>query len=153
MAFQASWRRLFLFCLLGQRRRGRRGDGGEHSTRQLDLLVEFAVDPRYPLFVSIFAFVRSRKELAEAREPEVVELAQTLGRILVARRLMQRRLVRTCDRELMLIDAVLGLRAVDAFLSAGQSKLDNFDAFDLPAHRVRLRHRLEETLRPATLRG
>ena len=105
------------------------------------------------MLVAFVGLVGRRHELGQALEPHVVELTQILRRLLAARRFAQRRLIRPRDRKLVLVDAVLGLCAVHAFLCARQAELDDLDALDLAAHGVSLGNGLEKALDAAAVRG
>src|SRR5258706_2590373 len=150
------WRRGFLL----RRSRLRRSSLGHRDLRWsirdrlnvLNLLVEFAVGIGDAPLISFVALTPDRRELGEALEPGVVQLAQSYDLVLVVRCFAQRGLIGTRHRQLVLLDARLGLGAVNAFLRAVEPELDNFDALDVPAHRVRLRDRLEKAIDARALR-
>src|SRR5439155_26302083 len=62
------------------------------------------------------------------------------------------RMIGTCHRQLVLLDAGLRLGTVYSFLRTVEPELNDFDALDVPAHRVRLRNGFEKTLDAAALR-
>src|SRR5215471_13507939 len=115
----------------------------------LDLFGEVRIREDNPLLVALVGIRCGRYQLGKAVEPAVVEFAQTLHRLLVVGALTQCGLIRPRDQEPMLVDAGLGLRAVDTFLGAGEAEFDDLDALYVAAHRVGLGHCFEETVEAA----
>ncbi len=131
-----SWRR----C--GRRDRPVAGVGEELPDRG-DALVDRGVDGGRARLVVVVALAGAPLERRERGVPELVQPAHAVDRLLRRRDLAQRGLVRARDVLLLLVDAVLALRAVRALLGGRVAVLDDLDALHLPAHRVEVPHGIE----------
>ena len=85
-------------------------------------------------------------EFGEGLQPEIVQYAQAVDRRAAAGGLAQRGLVGAGHRELVLVDAVFALGAIDAFVRFFVAEFDDLDALHLPAHRIEVLDRVEEAI-------
>ena len=106
------------------------------------------IGPRDAVLVVLVGLARLPRESGQRFQPELLQRAQAVDGVLRRRGLAQRRLVGPRDVDLLLVDAVVALGAVDALLRLLVAEFDDLDALDVAAHRVQVADGVEIAVEP-----